>query len=347
MPLYTYDLDSLVYMSEEIVEGTIVRQYRTMGQDLVDVKVAMVHKGDVRRGQALAVLDTWLYRKTQKTDRSPAPLAPGDRLVFFLKRELGSTSGRPIPVDAVMYIASPGGLKLVDGQRVFDFWQWRNPGFYDADMRAASRERDSVPIERFHEQLRQSFRHVDQFVPILEAKGADVDIPRLLKLLADRPKFEFPGRDHIGELACIRLAQMHDPIVLSRALPLANDYYSSHILARGFGTPKGRDYLLAKVADADEPMEARIRHAWILRNTGDVYRSIFTEITVTGARTVGEPDAGNSGYLTRIARAARANAKHPDLCIALVDCLGFLSLRNWQDRDAPVVADLKGALAVL
>ena len=55
----------------------------------------------------------------------------------------------------------------------------------------------------------------------------------------------------------------------------------------------------------------------------------------------------NSGYLTRIAKAALATRKHEELCGSLIHCLDFFCRGIVQNKPAPMMADLRGALAAL
>src|SRR5262249_21246163 len=102
-----------------------------------------------------------------------------------------------------------------------------------------------------------------------------------------------------------------------------------------------------KVRDEKEPMPARLRYARALPNADSVYRSTLTEIRVNGHRHVGEADEGNSGYITRIAKAARATGKHEELCGSLVRCIDYFGQGSPQTPPAPMMADLIGSFAVL
>jgi len=342
--LDVYDLDSLNYLSSEVAEVEILRGYRADKRDLIDVKVTMVHKGGFKKGQTAVVAATDLYRKTDKEELNTEPLAVGDRLALFLIREKANDR---IPDDAVVFVPLSGGMRLVQGGHVFDFSQWMNPGPYVANVRSASGKRKAPTIDRFREQVRDSLRSTAPTARLLEAKQDELDVPALLRLLAHRAAPPSRDRDRITELACARLAASHGPVVLSRALPLANGYYGVSILQRGFGTPKGRDYLLAKVSDAKEPMEARLGFARAMENAGAVYRSTLTEISANHYREVGEADEGNSRYLTRIAQAARANRNHEELCSRLIRCIDHLGRTVVQPIPPAMMADLHAALAVL
>jgi hypothetical protein len=343
--LYVYDRDSLAYLSTDVAEVEIVRSYEANRINLIDVKVTLVHKGEFKKGQTV-VARTDGYRKPKKDDRNRQPLAVGDHLVLFAVRAKPTEFNR-IPEDAVIISPLPGGMRLVQEGYVFGFSQWDNPGPYVANVPSDPAKAKSLTVERFREKVRDSLRDTEEWARLVEAKQDKLDVPRLLKLLADRSQQTYGGRDYFTERICIRFAETHDLILLSQALPLAKEHHEVSILQCGFGTPHGRDYLLAKVNDAKEPMPARIRYSYALREAGNVYRSTFTEIRANGYRPVGEADEGNSGYITRIAKAASANGKREEICGSLVRCIDYFGQGIVQNKSAPLMADLHGAFAVL
>jgi hypothetical protein len=181
----------------------------------------------------------------------------------------------------------------------------------------------------------------------VEATEDKLDVPRLMKLLADRSKKADQSRDYFREQICLRIANLHDILLLSEAVPLARDRYDLSVLRRGFGTPQGREFLLSKVLDEKAPMASRLTYSEALLDAGAVYRSILADIRINGHRPVGEADDGNSNYLTRIAKAATAVSKHEGLCHNLVRCIDRFGGGIVQSKPAPMMADLRGALAEL
>src|SRR5262249_6458725 len=156
-----------------------------------------------------------------------------------------------------------------------------------------------------------SIRATNKLAGAFTVKKARANAPWLLKILAARSTLpgskpeDYPVGDYLSALASERLAQIHDPALLVQALRLRPG--AAEILNYGFGTPKGRDFLLARVSDEKEPLASRIRYAKALVTAGAVYRSTLIRSDGNWWHPVGEPDTANSGYLTRIARAARVN----------------------------------------
>jgi hypothetical protein len=341
-----YDLDSLVYLATEVAEVEITRTYQQHDLALVDVKITDVHKGDFKKGQTVIVAGTDLYRKPEpKNDPNPQRLAVGDRLVIFAKR-IEPSEFLKIPDDAVIYSPLTGGVRLVQKDNVFGFGQLDSRGPFVANVPAEPAKTNPMTLARLREQVRQSIKDTEAWARLVNAKQEKLDVPRLLKLLSARSG-RTEGKDYFGERICMRFAASLDPELLSQALPLAKRYTEISILQRGFGSTKGRDYLLAKVTDAKAPMEDRLRFASALHEADPVYRSALIDITANSTRHVGKPDAGNSGYLTRIAKAAGASAKHDELCRRLVYCLDYFGQGIVQSRLEPVLEDMLAAFAVL
>src|SRR5262245_47244198 len=207
--MYVYDRDSLVFLSTDVVEGQIVRSYKANEVSLVDVKVTLVHKGGFKKGQTVVLADSDNYRKPDKGDANPQPFAAGDRLVLFVTRTM-RTEFNLLPKEAVIYAPQPGGIMLVQGDRVLGFSQWSNPGPYVAKVSA----KDKITLVQFRQKLRDSLHDTEEWARLIEAKRADLDVPRLLKLLtkrfADRSPDRFGARDYFTEQICIRFANTHD-----------------------------------------------------------------------------------------------------------------------------------------
>jgi hypothetical protein len=217
-----------------------------------------------------------------------------------------------------------------------------NPGPYVSDRPAGPKEKPLAP-KQFRRQVGESVRWTATLArEFATKKGAD-DAPWLLNFLVKRSKTV--GRDQLAELACERLAALHDPALLTQAMPLARRH-GQRALMRGLGTPKCRDFLLAKVTDEKEPMERRLAYANILAKAGELDFINFTEI-MSSWRPVSEEDEGTSGYLARIARAAHDCRRHEELCLALVACIDRFGIWIVQVGGPQTRADLRGALAEL
>ncbi len=127
--LVCYDLDSLVYLSEEIVESRIARSYSSNGWDVTEVKVARVYRGTIARGGTIRVQGLCGYKKPkpERLDRNPVALQDGDRLILFLANAR-STLPAKMSEGKDIYQPVRSGVKMVFDGRVVGFSQLSNPG---------------------------------------------------------------------------------------------------------------------------------------------------------------------------------------------------------------------------
>jgi hypothetical protein len=81
MNQYTYDIDSLVYMSPLIVEGTLGAEYRTNNVTVSDFKISAVHEGNLKVGRTIQVTALDFYSVSDKDFWNGRKLRSGDQ--FF------------------------------------------------------------------------------------------------------------------------------------------------------------------------------------------------------------------------------------------------------------------------
>jgi hypothetical protein len=316
--LDVYDLDSLIQLSTDLFEAEIVGRGEKDKADQIECKVTLVHKGTLKKGQTVIVAGTSIYTKLKADDANPQPLAVGDRLVLF---------GQPT-TDAAIRAPAPGGMRLVQKDQVYSFSQWGNPGPYAADLPGFNPLRKPASLESFRKSVEKSLRDTPEWARLINAEKPDVQ--RLLKLLAERSRQAAPladERDYFAEHACRLIAERGNPELLEKALGVAHGYRGISALRRGFGTTEGREYLLAKVLDAQKPAADRILYVQAMFEAGT--------------------DGGNNHYLARVAKAARANDKHEDLCIHLVRCVESFGQGAAQSKTPALMGDMHTAFAVL
>ena len=84
MNLYTYDLDSLAYMSSDVVEADIVGSKPNKNFEIVQVRVTDVRKGHFTKGQTVDLIALSFFYKTGADTFNSKPLAAGDHLFLWL-----------------------------------------------------------------------------------------------------------------------------------------------------------------------------------------------------------------------------------------------------------------------
>jgi hypothetical protein len=344
--LSIYHLDSLTFMSTEVVEVELIRRYEAHGLNLIDVTLTKAHKGGLEAGQTIAVADTDCYSKGDflRTE----PLAVGDKLVMFLKRAPAAVGGFKVPREVVLYLTLPGGIRLVRGDEVLSFSPGGDWGGYIVDRPAKPGEKRLTQTS-FNRQVDQSIYATAKMVCMFAATKECPDDSWLLDLLGARSKVLGSSwwDDPLAELACQRLAATQDPEALGRAIHFDLGWRARHILHRGLGTPKGREYLLARIQDDKAPMAERLRFAEAIQYAGAVYHSMYIEVPTRFWRPVKKVPTGNAAYLTRIARTIRENARHEVLCLDLIDCLALQMRWHRQDEDKQLRIDVLAALGEL
>jgi hypothetical protein len=338
MNLYAYDLDSLTYMAEHVVEGDVTRSDSPAGaQANVRVRVIASYGGGLAAGQDVIVEGMYLYRKTN------GPLTAGDRLFFFLVRDR-----EIVPRGDPMFSPVPDGLKLVVADEVYGFSQRSNPGPYECDMRPSPDNPPPEPAGDFRNAIKASETRVTGWRRHLVGPSGVDAIPSLLSILKARAPIATASplsRDAIATDASIRLANLHDPPSLYEALGTSPSELP--ITARGFGTPEGRDCLVSKVTEGSLPVPQRARVAAALADAGDIYRSRFRNITSAGYQAEGTPDYQNSLYLTKIAKAIDSVATEDRLAIPLLTALQRYASQSTSRRSSEVQSDLDQAALVL
>lgn len=349
--LFVCDLDSLAYLSSNIVEGEVTRSYAAEHIELLDFKVTRVHKGELQEEQTIPISWSYLYAIHQPREFNPRRLAEGDRLVLFLTPGKTYKSIEEL-TDILVYGIVMSGVKLIHKDHVFNFAQGNNPGPYVTEISEEPDLKRRDTLERFREKLQASLRDEEEMQRLIAVPDEELDLPRLLELM-NRPAHPLAMENDFTARIALRLMETHDPAILGQGLAVARSYHDRSVLYHGFGTPDGRDFLLAKVVDAEEAMPARVLYSLGLEDAGMIYRRRFITFKENNWVSEGELDENNSHYLTRIAQAVAALGKEEELCRNLLRQLDYWAKWSVRDdlpqraSDVPNRADFAGALAVL
>jgi hypothetical protein len=341
MILYNYDLDSLVYMSPQIVEGRLGSEHRRYNLTIREFKVSQAYKGSLKIGDSIEILETMSldsFCKPIGESFKRGKLQDGDQLFLFLGR--ASSGGYFMPFDirtnAEFFITAPSGVRLVIDGKVVDFFQETNPGPYVARTRQAATNAMILTAAEFRQQIKESLARVDEWRPLLEKEATKQDIPELLTLLRERKRLEFGEQDEIAETICNRLVKLREPAALLEAVRIRDSFHEAFILGTGLGTPAGRALLLRKIADAGEPLRDRIQWATMLGIAGITYRQLFREHdndSSWSAIGITKESNTNEHFYRRIAELATTNNINRELQLKL-----FSSLQ--QLANGPVGSDL-------
>jgi hypothetical protein len=348
-----YDLDSLVYLSEEILVGRIGNTDRAKGFDLTELKVDSVYMGVRKKGDTVKITGLYAFRKPATTlpDLNSIPLEKGTQLIVFLD-DVTPKSIRPEPGsrgDTEYQLVGCGVRAVVNG-KVLRFYQRGNPGPYVVESDAGNIKR-SPSLEDFARQISETVPRMKDFAAKLDKATASGDAQWFVRTLRERAELARSQgtrshyTDHLSDLAAMGLADLHTPELLEQALKYGT--WQTRILAGGFGTPAGRDYLLGVIKDAKQPQERRLRLAGVIGDAYFVYGSRLKNIETNSGQIVGKAGVKNDNYITRIARVVLENITDEKLCLTLMRTIDFFGRTIVQTNDDDTRADFKQALAVL
>jgi len=333
--LYSYDMDSLVYVSTDVVEATLGESHKIGSADVVDAKITAVYKGNLRTGQTIPLATLEFYEKPGSGPYYESiPLSTRDTVFLFLEK---ATSGimepngvviPDIPANSGIYQPEPSGIELVRSGHVIGFFQFDNPGPYAAGGFGPIAP-EQWPTERgFRDSLVRSVKNMDVLATKFETMVSPTDVSWLMSSLRTRPLHQQDdlleksrGLDEIARMDCDRLAQIHDTDALAEALALdlrlkwVGPGSRSAIFGRGFGTRDGLKFLCQAIADEHRPLEERRRCAEIIASAAEFnYLSDPAQISGQWA----------ADFVSNVASLAYAERSHVELSKALVDSAGAL-----------------------
>ena len=179
-----YDVDSLAYMSTDIV--------------LADVAARPDHKyiatvtgilyGSLQVGEKLDKLSDFL--------QFFCPMEDGQRVILFLDRRPRPANFDSPEASRSSFAIPTSGVYLIDAyQHVHEYYQYENPGPYEAEGYGCvfkrpnpTREQDLAfpSLEIVEARIAASLKWVQSLRPLLDKTATRNDVPDLLKLLYAR-----------------------------------------------------------------------------------------------------------------------------------------------------------------
>ena len=275
----TYDVDSLCYMSTDVVEAAL-NWHQEAGQSLwqhtisatvLDSIAGQYHPGDVI--PALKV-----------DSRDPAVI--GRHCIVFISRRRFTFYLQPSEAIA----PSVTDVLLVDRRgHVRRYFQWGDPGGFVAEGFTPPGDAEDDSAEQSYPTLAQErkiiaarWSAVDRLRPLLSHDPRPEDVPVLLSLLRERqhPR-EFHSKTHflnnvlsdiIAKTICSRLVDNGDPSVALDALSLTLDSgagIGSSLFYTPFRTASGMAYARSVVQDRNEPAARRDAAAEVIRRNSE------------------------------------------------------------------------------
>ena len=316
-----HDLDSLIYLSTDVIEGTL--------NSIDSVTVTHVYKGKFSVGQTVRVWGMDHYPKGHLVDSGK--LGAGDTVTLFI---ISVTEAFPedVPEGMESYRLVSSGIKLhVDG-KVLGFRQFDNPGGYV--LRAHEDAVAAAPMsEAYRDQIIEQVPYVDRVAPELAKPSAEQSVEWLYELIDERCKRQLGHDDEMSRIACAHLAMRRDPEEIDGAVRIYCDnaatmHYKpwryTEVLVQGLATPAGRQHLLTQLGDPDVDDEVKLVYARAADRVGHVYQSI-NYLEYLGEERGVSPEAGpnNDWYLTRLAELIASPSTLPEVRTHLLRALRY------------------------
>jgi len=228
----TYDLDSLCFMSTDVVEATLVWHHvpgQKLWQDTLLATVDRSIAGQYQVGDQIAKLDFGMY----------SPAMSQQRCILFIVRKQFTFQLQPsetiaphltdmLLIDAhenvrrYFQLMNPGGL-LAQGY-------FRSGGMYGAVIEYYTKGQTYPTLAEERKIIASKWAAIYQLRPLLSHDPRPEDVPVLLELLRERQLPNNPlewnkPQDGLAETICSRLADLNDPAVALDAMAIEHNSF--------------------------------------------------------------------------------------------------------------------------
>lgn len=161
--LIKYDLDSLSYLSSDIVEVVL-----TKINVITEARVMAVYKGSLTNGQNLRIaelINEYRVNSTPQHLRHRYPLATGDYAILFMTNTVDNVGNSML--NQPLFTPVPSGAKLIQNQNVLDCLQIDNPGPY-----YFMHSQNPASVNNFKDKLRASIQYANDFLNRYQVKAS-------------------------------------------------------------------------------------------------------------------------------------------------------------------------------
>lgn len=239
MDLVHYDLESLVFLSTDIVVANIAE---SEPQQFTALVVETLY-GTLKAGDRIEGLKPFLSFFQ--------PMHAGLKVILFLDRRPHKYDFLHSDAAKSPFAVPPSGIYLVDEyDHVHQYYQLSNPGSYVAQgysyfftKREPTKEQDValVSLAQEEQQIAAAVKKVEALRPLLGREATAGDVPALFAVLDSRSRelngcFRRGGSDAIAERAAGLIESLRDPALLLKL----QEYHNRHVSARALCTAKRR-----------------------------------------------------------------------------------------------------------
>ena len=286
---FNYDLDSLAFRSDDVVEGRIA------GQKL---RVTAVYAGDLRAGQVVDV-DYFYSYVTATRSSIAAQINTDDRLFLFLSKGYNLW-----PQDS--------GVAIIRRGRVYRFLQPRRGSAFLAQLQESPDSDDVTSVTQFRAMIQASVLRAARWKTKFAQATARSDVPWLLALLNERALSRRNSkrdlRDAIDDEIADRLVALGDQRAVEEALVMSST--GAYTLARSLSTPQGFDYTYHRLIQPGLPLANRLA---LLKGF---------EFSPGATRPATDPEFGPVNYYPRLIELINANASNESVETTLLEDIG-------------------------
>jgi hypothetical protein len=281
MDLPHYNLDSLVYLSTDIVLADLSKD----AQGNLAATVTETLYGSLRPGKKLDALTPFLMFFQ--------PLDDGQKVILFLDQRPHQYDFLHQDAAKSPFAVPPSGVYLIDEYgHIHEYFQQNNPGPYVAQgyrffiERHVPTEKDDLALPSLDEVKARIAATVKSVLPIrtfLDQPTRPAEVPALLKLLTSRPRFpETCGvgmNDAIASHIVEKIRSLNDPKLLLRIWHLNGGVLSAVPFVQGAGnadesaTAARVKFLIQTLGDRKRDVSLRIASLQILSNLA-VFHSV-------------------------------------------------------------------------
>lgn len=277
MDLIHYPLDSLVYLSTDIVIADVSKD--TGGNFTATVAEALF--GSLQPGAQLDKLTPFLMFFQ--------PLDDGQKVILFLDRRPRQYDFLHQDAAKSPFAVPPSGVYLIDEyEHVHQYFQQNNPGPYVAQgygffiKRQVPTEKDDLALPSLDEIKKQIAATVKSVIPVRDFLSQPTradDVPALVKLLVGRPRVPetcaVGMNDAIASDVVEKIRSLKDPELLLKIWHLDGTVVSAPAFVQGssFNVDADKSFTAARVrfliqtlADRKKDVSLRIASLQILLN---------------------------------------------------------------------------------
>ncbi|HEY3331054.1 MAG TPA: hypothetical protein VGK19_13585 [Capsulimonadaceae bacterium] len=314
MNQYAYDLDSLCYMSTDVVQVRLEDAIMDDGVSVIGARVIHCYKGPMKTGQHIGVVALDFFAGIKANQPQPVLLF----LVHASKRFLYNSANMP-----KYYWPVWSGVKLIDGNQVINYEQFCNPGPYEPVR--PGRDKTWLPptVADFNVSLQKSLKIARDVRPLLTKKPQVADAPALQSLIKSRPHTRVMGlfgRDQLAEAAWSQIIGIGNFKLTAQTLATTQSSPYGSIATSAFAGESGLDFLIADIGNVKTPMAERLAlSSWL------EYTSKFVE-----------PDMNRYGnkIFDLALRDTRDNPAIQAIVISQIDCLAGRDFGRLSSFDA-------------